>query len=128
MERELDEVARMARKREGIHELEFSFLSGVEGLRARCILCGEEVDEGYAIISDIIDEEGGAYVERLCDRLGMGPESLFKALFVCVRCMSECCSPCRRHDACRRTHPDLSCRCPERWIERAVSVHGKYGR
>jgi hypothetical protein len=85
----------------GIHELELFFLSAreVKGLKAKCIICGEEVSEGYGIISDIIDEKGGAYVERLCDGLGMGPEALFKALFVCVGCMFECCSPCERYDA-----------------------------
>jgi len=129
IEHELDELVRMAREG-GIHELEFFFLSAreVEGLKAKCIICGEEVSEGYGIISDIIDEKGGAYVERLCDGLGMGPEALFKALFVCVGCMFECCSPCERYDACRKTRPDLSCRCSERWVERAISVHDRYGR
>jgi hypothetical protein len=110
---ELDEIVRLAKVGESIHELEFGFMSDIPGGLEKCVLCGRELDEGYCINSL---EEASEYLEGLSDKLGVD----FEDFIICSECMAECCSPCKNYEICLCETPlDVYCRYPERWVERA---------
>jgi len=126
IEHELDEIVGMLRREESIHELEFVLFSReVEGYKEKCIVCGQEVNEGYHAYSG---EEVSLYIEELCTRLEVDSEDLF----VCIECMSECCSSCEKYSTCHKVNAhykvlqEISCRYPELWVKRAIALHDKY--
>jgi hypothetical protein len=113
---ELDEIVRLTKVGESIHELEFGFMSDIPGGLGKCVLCGRELDEGYCINSH---EEASEYLEELSDKLGAG----FEDLIICSECMAKCCSSCKNYEVCLcETLWYVCCRYPERWVERAEQL------
>lgn len=81
IEHELDEIVRMVKKGESIHKLEFFFssLAEEEELRMKRVNCGQEVSEGYRVIS----EERGC-VDEPCTELKVSPKTSSCVLRACL--------------------------------------------
>jgi len=124
---ELDEIVRIVREGESIHELEFVPFSE-EGLKVKCAICSREISEGYYVYSgeEFTYDEVSPYIALLWAELDMDSED--SSIFVCSECMHECCSSCNKEKTCHEMPLELSCRYPERWVEKAIALHNRHHR